>query len=206
MWQRLESWLNTASLARALDLKWMLTNISVGIDQSMDVYLCAIKSIADAFAAIQSLVSDSTDNYWLTRWLGFILHDFLYASWSYFFWWLGLSCCSMNNAWTLRKIIFPLYIRCLLTLLVLSTLTPALSRMVLIRAIRITKIKGVGVATTRRRIRAILARALPLNRCPRACLQVLLYVILLFHCLILVAPMLRILTFHLQALLNLRVS
>jgi len=46
-----------ASLACALDLKQMLTNISMGIDQSMDAYLCSIKTITDALAAIQSLVS-----------------------------------------------------------------------------------------------------------------------------------------------------
>jgi len=53
VWQHLESWFNTASLARALDLKHML-----GIDQTMDSYLRSIKTIADALAVFQTPISD----------------------------------------------------------------------------------------------------------------------------------------------------
>ena len=47
-----------ASLAHALDLKCMLTNISMEFDQSMDSYLHSIKTIVDALAAIKSPISD----------------------------------------------------------------------------------------------------------------------------------------------------
>jgi len=47
-----------ASLAHALDLKRMLTNISLEPDQSMDSYLQSIKTNADALAAIQLPISD----------------------------------------------------------------------------------------------------------------------------------------------------
>jgi len=58
IWQRLASRFNTASLARALDLKCMLTNVSKGSDQSIEDYLRQIKTFADSLAAIQSPVSD----------------------------------------------------------------------------------------------------------------------------------------------------
>ena len=46
------------SRAYALDLKHMLTNISMESDQSMDSYLRSIKTIADALAAIQLPILD----------------------------------------------------------------------------------------------------------------------------------------------------
>ena len=58
VWQRLESRFNMASLARALNLKRMLTNISLGSDQTMDSYLRSIKPTADALAAIQNPISN----------------------------------------------------------------------------------------------------------------------------------------------------
>ena len=36
IWQHLSSRFNTTSLARALDLKCMFTNVSTGLDQSME--------------------------------------------------------------------------------------------------------------------------------------------------------------------------
>jgi len=47
-----------ASLACALDLKCMLTDISMVANKFMDAYLCFIKYIANALAAIQSPISD----------------------------------------------------------------------------------------------------------------------------------------------------
>jgi len=47
-----------ASLARALDLKRILTNISLECDQTMDSYLRSIKTIVDAIAAIEFPISD----------------------------------------------------------------------------------------------------------------------------------------------------
>ena len=58
IWKRLEHRFNTASLARTLDLKRMLTNLSKGYSQSMEDYLQTIKTIADSLAAIQSPVFD----------------------------------------------------------------------------------------------------------------------------------------------------
>jgi len=58
VWQRLESRFNVMSLGVALDLKRMLTNISLEHDQSMDSYLRSIKTIVDALAAIQCAISD----------------------------------------------------------------------------------------------------------------------------------------------------
>jgi len=47
-----------ANLAHALDLEHMLTNISLGVDRSMDWYFHSIKNIVDVIAAIQSLIYD----------------------------------------------------------------------------------------------------------------------------------------------------
>jgi len=51
-------YLITASLARALDLTCMLTNVAKGTDQSMDEYLQHNKTLFDSFAAIRSSMSD----------------------------------------------------------------------------------------------------------------------------------------------------
>jgi len=58
IWHHLGYRFNTASLARALDLKCMLTNVSKSPDQSMDDYLRHIKTLVDSLAAIQSPVFD----------------------------------------------------------------------------------------------------------------------------------------------------
>jgi len=47
-----------ASLAFALDLKCMLTNLSLGSNQTVDSYLRSIKTIADCLTAIQSPLSE----------------------------------------------------------------------------------------------------------------------------------------------------
>jgi len=53
VWYHLQCF-NVASLARALDLKRMLTNLSLGNDQTIDSYLQSIKSITDSLVAIKS--------------------------------------------------------------------------------------------------------------------------------------------------------
>jgi len=58
VWQHLKSQFDMASLARALDLKCMLTNITMGTDQTMESYFHSIKTIADALAVIQTPISD----------------------------------------------------------------------------------------------------------------------------------------------------
>jgi len=58
IWQRLESHFNASSLACALDLKRMLSNLNNLESQSMEEYLYLIKSIIDSLAAIQCPVSD----------------------------------------------------------------------------------------------------------------------------------------------------
>jgi len=58
IWRCLESGFNIGSLPCALDLKNMLTHLNGEDYQSINEYLCAIKSIADSLAAMQSLVSD----------------------------------------------------------------------------------------------------------------------------------------------------
>ena len=45
---------NTASLASALDLKGMLSNLGKPDSQHMHEYLCHIKSLANLLAAIKS--------------------------------------------------------------------------------------------------------------------------------------------------------
>ena len=52
IWRRLEYHFDTTRIPHALDLKWMLTNITKDDDQSIDDYLRAIKTIADSLAAI----------------------------------------------------------------------------------------------------------------------------------------------------------
>ena len=52
IWRCLESRLNMASLVCALDLKRMLTNINLDVDQSIDDNLLSIKTITDALTAI----------------------------------------------------------------------------------------------------------------------------------------------------------
>jgi len=54
----LASCFNTASSARVLDLKFMLTNVSKGPNQSMEDYLRHIKTLADSLAPIQNPISD----------------------------------------------------------------------------------------------------------------------------------------------------
>lgn len=54
IWQCLESLSNTVSLASALDLKRMLSNLDKLDSQHMDDYLRLIKSIIDSLAAIKS--------------------------------------------------------------------------------------------------------------------------------------------------------
>ena len=49
---------NIASLARALYLNCILTNVSKSSDQSMEDYLQHIKILSDSLAVIQSLISD----------------------------------------------------------------------------------------------------------------------------------------------------
>jgi len=58
IWQHLASCFSIASLAWALDLKCMLANVSKGPNQSMEDYLCHIKTLANSLAAIQSPVFD----------------------------------------------------------------------------------------------------------------------------------------------------
>lgn len=58
IWRRLESGFNTTNLTCALDLKNMLTHLNGEDYQSINEYLCAIKSIVDSLASMQSLVSD----------------------------------------------------------------------------------------------------------------------------------------------------
>jgi len=58
VWQHLESRFNMASLACALDLKRMLTNLSLGLNQTVDSYLRSIKTIADSLVTIQSPLFD----------------------------------------------------------------------------------------------------------------------------------------------------
>jgi len=52
IWQHLALHFSITSLARALDLKCMLTNVSKGPSQSMEDYLCHIKILADSLAVI----------------------------------------------------------------------------------------------------------------------------------------------------------
>ena len=58
IWKRLEHHFNMASLAHALDLKCMLTNLPKDDNQSMEDYLRTIKTIADSLAVIQPHVSN----------------------------------------------------------------------------------------------------------------------------------------------------
>jgi len=58
VWQHLESKFNMASLAQALDIEYLLTNISLEPDQFVDSYSCSIKTIADTLAAIQLPIYD----------------------------------------------------------------------------------------------------------------------------------------------------
>jgi len=56
--QHLEPRFNKASLVRSLDVKRMHIDIHLEADQTMDLYLRTIKTIADFLATIQSPISD----------------------------------------------------------------------------------------------------------------------------------------------------
>lgn len=58
IWRHLKHCFNITSLARVLNLKYMLTNLSKDDNESIYDYLKKIKTIANSLAAIQSPVFD----------------------------------------------------------------------------------------------------------------------------------------------------
>ena len=57
IWDKLSHRFNTASLARTMDLRRTLTNLSKGPKQSMEEYLRQIKHIADLLVSIRTPIS-----------------------------------------------------------------------------------------------------------------------------------------------------
>ena len=58
IWEFLPRRFNTASLARAMDLRHILSNLSKDPKHNMEDYLRGIKHIADSLASIQTVVPD----------------------------------------------------------------------------------------------------------------------------------------------------
>lgn len=58
IWERLANHFNTVSLARAMDIKCMLSTVLKDSNQSMDDFLRGMKQIVDSLASIWSLICD----------------------------------------------------------------------------------------------------------------------------------------------------
>jgi len=108
-----------ANLARALDLKRILTNISLGSNQTMDCYLRLTKAIVDALDAIQFPISNFEliqltiiglpEDYHSIRLLSpFPCSLVLLLSMTY-----DLNCSYISNTLIIRKIVIWLFIKLL---------------------------------------------------------------------------------------------